>query len=99
MHWMVFMLHQFTEEEMKRSLSCRIIACFVILTIGTLHVFAEKPSAKIGTASGRAFLRGGSAISEALNERTTTTETIVPPKRAASEQPPLPEPAPQTTEG
>ena len=79
---------------MNGSWSYRIVACLMILTMASLNVFAEQP-AKTGSAGERAFLRGGSAISDALAERTAPKESIVPPKLPV-EQPPAALPAPQT---
>src|SRR5262245_8837192 len=54
---------------MKRSLVFRSIACSVVivLTLTTINAYAEQPLRSAAKARHQAFLRGGDAITAALN--------------------------------
>jgi hypothetical protein len=58
---------------MKRSAFYRLVACFVIVTIAAsaTNVFAGEPARE-------AFLRGGTAIREALSAKTVEATLVAP---------------------
>jgi len=65
----------------------------VILTVATLNAYAEEPVKSVTEVSQEAFLRGGTAISEALRTPSTpaslVSANLVPP---APTQPAMPAP-------
>lgn len=58
---------------MKRSVACTVV---VFLLMGSLTAFAAKPSGNSEGLVREAFLRGGSAISEALLDATSTAPIV-----------------------
>ena len=83
---------------MKRTKSWRLtaFALAAILALASTHSYAEQASAGRGSLRHEAFLRGGSAIAEALSEKPIVplnSALVVPPDM------PAPLPAPQASEG
>ena len=65
---------------MNRSPYYRAVACaaVVIVTVASMNVYAEQPSGKSKELRHEAFLRGGTAISEALRDATTAQPIVSP---------------------